>query len=96
MGGPLFDRLNCLGELLVAGPVFSTVRILDVSIDLVTDITCPIDKYVGHLPIAPERHNIMAQGINERLDERGSRIKVIGEFGEVGEQRCGHTSDTTR
>jgi hypothetical protein len=86
MSDPLFDRLNCFGKFLVAGPV-STVHLLDVSIDLVTDITCLIDQYVGHLPIAPERHNIMAQSVDERFDELGSRIRVMGELGEVGEQR---------
>jgi hypothetical protein len=86
MSSPLFDRLDCLCEFLITGPIFSIVRVLDVSIDLVTDITCPVDKYVGHLPIAPETRNVMAQSIYEVFDKLGGRIKVISEFGEVSEQ----------
>ena len=42
----LFDGIDGVGEFIEADPIFSTLRSLDVSIDSLADVTCPVHEQV--------------------------------------------------
>ena len=61
---PLFDRVKRVGKLLETGPVGPALRILDVDIDRVADVTCSVYEHKGHLRVASEGHNIATHDFN--------------------------------
>jgi hypothetical protein len=72
----LFNRVNCISIFIETDPIFSTFRSLDVTIDSIANVTCPLEKQVGHLRVAPEGHDIVANCIDHVLDNLGSRISL--------------------
>lgn len=42
----LFDRVDRIGEFVETPPIFSTFRPLDVTIDSIANVTCPVYEQV--------------------------------------------------
>jgi len=42
----LFNRVNCISIFIETDPIFSTFRSLDVTIDSIANVTCPLEKQV--------------------------------------------------
>jgi hypothetical protein len=92
----LFHGIDCIGIFLETDPILSTFRSLDAGVNSIANITCPVNEQVGHLRVAPEGHDIVANSIDKVLDGLGSRINLVGEPGNVHEQRRRHSSDAPR
>ena len=83
----LFDRVKRVGKLLEAGPVSSIVRLLDVDIDRVANVTCSVYEHKGHMRVASEGHDIATHDLDQVFDDFCGRVALIGEFGKRGQQR---------
>jgi hypothetical protein len=87
----LFGGVNRVGKLRETGPVqvgaSSGLRLLDVGIDCVANVTCSVYEYIGHLRVASEGHDIATHDLEQEFDDLCGRIAISGRLREHGEKR---------
>ena len=92
----LFDRVNRVGELLETSPVGTTLRFLDMDINRVANVTCPVYEHKGHLRVALEGHDIATHNLDQVFNDLGCGISLSFGLGEGVEQRGRHNRSATR
>lgn len=45
-GTSLFDGVDCIGKFIETDPILSTLGSLDVTVDSIADVTCPVHEQV--------------------------------------------------